>query len=116
MKFFYSPQFLQGGFNLELMLPMEVEEIDEYIKKYKDNVEEIIKVGEENIGQLGGYGISKPRYIFDDYIQWDNFLKESEIYLLDNKPYKIDDWNHGYVVYMAKNETLKKLLLVSQIW
>ena len=111
VKFFYSPQFLQGGFNLELMLPMEVEEIDEYIKKYKDNVKEIIKVGEENIGQLGGYGISKPRYIFDDYIQWDNFLKGSEIYLLDNKPYKIDDWNHGYVVYMAKNESLKQLLL-----
>ena len=117
VKFFYRPQFLQGGFQFELLIPMEIEEMDNYITKYNDKVKEVIKVTDDNIYDLDkNYGISKPFNVFDDYDKCAEYLVGSEIYLLDSKPYKTNNWNHGYVVYMAKNERLKQLLLVSEVW
>lgn len=44
VKFYYRPQFLQGGFCFELLLEMDNDKIDEYIEKYKEQVKEIIEV------------------------------------------------------------------------
>ena len=34
----------------------------------------------------------------------------------DYNSYKPNNWNHGYVYYMAKNNNQKKLLLVTEVW
>ena len=61
VKFYYRPQFLQGGFCFELLLEMENKEIDDYIEKYKEQVKEIIKVDEANSNDLyDKYGIDLP--------------------------------------------------------
>lgn len=115
VKFYYTPQFLQGGFNLELLLETENNEIDDYIGKYKTEVKEIIEVNAENIDDLySNYGIYNPKII--DYEDKEKFFIGSKIYLLESKSYKADDWNHGYVAYMAKNEKMKTLLLVTEVW
>ena len=115
VKFYYRPQFLQGGFCFELLLEMENNEIDEYIEKYKEQVREIIKVNETNSDDLyDKYGIDIP--VIFDYEEGNEFFDDSKIYLLGSKPYKTNDWNHGYVYYMAKNEILKKILLVTEVW
>jgi hypothetical protein len=115
VEFYYTPQFLQGGFNLELLLEMENDEINDYIGKYKTYVKKIIEVNTENIDELySEYGIYNPKLI--DYKDKEEFFLDSKIYLLESKSYKPDDWNHGYVAYMVKNEKMKKLLLVTEVW
>lgn len=115
VKFYYRPQFLQGGFCFELLLEMENKEIDDYIEKYKEQVKEIIEVDEANSNDLyDKYGIDLP--VIFEYEEGKEYLDNSKIYLFDSKPYKPNNWNHGYVYYMAKNERLKKLLLVTEVW
>ena len=115
VKFFYRPQFLQGGFCFELLLEMENKEIDEYIEKYKEQVKKIIEVDEANANDLyDKYGIDLP--VIFEYEEGKEFFNNSKIYLFDSKPYKTNNWNHGYAYYMAKNEKLKKLLLVTEVW
>ena len=115
VKFYYRPQFLQGGFCFELLLEMDNDKIDEYMEKYKNQVKEIIEVNETNFDKLfDTYGIDTP--VIFDYEEDNEFFDGSKIYLLGSKPYKTNDWNHGYAYYMAKNEKLKKILLVTEVW
>ena len=115
VKFYYRPQFIQCGFCFELLLEMENDEIDKYIEKYKKQVKEIIEVKEiNNVGLYDDYGIDTP--VIFDYKEGEDFFVNSTIYLLGSKSYKPNDWNHGYVYYMAKNEKLNKLLLVTEVW
>lgn len=115
VEFYYRPQFLQGGFCFELLLEMENKEIDDYIEKYKEQVKETIEVDEANSNDLyNKYGIHIP--VIFEYKDGKDFFADSKIYLFDSKPYKQNNWNHGYVYYMAKNERLKKLVLVTEVW
>lgn len=115
VKFYYRPQFLQGGFCFELLLEMNHDKIDEYIEKYKEQVRERIEVKETNYDQLyDKYGIHIP--VIFSYKDGKEFFINSEIYLFESKPYKSNNWNHGYAYYMARNEKLKKLLLVTEVW
>lgn len=67
VQFYYSPQFLQGGFNIELLMVMKNEEMDSYILQYESQVKEIINVNSENISELySKYGIYKPYSVFKD--------------------------------------------------
>lgn len=115
VQFFYCPQFLQGSFNMELVLEMSNEEIDNYISKYKNKVRKVIEVNDDISSLYGTYGINEPRWLFE-YKTWEEFLNGCKIYLLESKSYKPNNWNHGYVAYMAKNEKLEKLLLVTEVW
>ena len=116
VKFYYTPQFLQGGFCFELLLEMDNKKIDSYIDKYRSQIREIIEVTEDNIEKLDNdYGIHGQHGIFK-YQERENFFMGCNVYLLESKPYKPNDWNHGYVAYMAKNETLQQLLLVTEVW
>ena len=115
VKFYYRPQFLQGGFCFELLLEMDNDKIDEYIEKYKGQVKEIIEVNEETHDDLyNKYGIHIP--VIFEYKEGKEFFTDSKIYLFDSEPYETDNWNHGYAYYMAKNEKLRKLLLVTEVW
>ena len=115
VKFYYRPQFLQGGFCFELLLEMDNDRIDEYMKKYKDQIKEIIETkGITSNVLYDKYGIHIP--VIFEYKEGEEFFVNSEIYLFDSKPYKPNNWNHGYAYYMAKNEKLNKLLLVTEVW
>ena len=115
VKFYYRPQFLQGGFCFELLLETDNDIIDEYIKKYKDQVKEIVETKGTNSDDLyDKYGIHIP--VIFEYKEGKEFFDDSKIYLFDSEPYKTNNWNHGYAYYMAKNEKLKKLLLVTEVW
>ena len=114
-KFSYRPQFLQGGFCFELLMEMTNSEIDAYIEKYKELAKEKIEVNEKNYAELyNKYGIETPA-IFK-YKEGKDFFINGEIYLFDYNSYKPNNWNHGYVYYMAKNNNQKKLLLVTEVW
>lgn len=116
VRFFYSPQFLQGAFRLELLQEMEIQDINDYINNYKDKVKEVIEVNDENKSRLyREYGISEIHKVFDRG-EYKEFMNGGTIYLLESESYKPNDWNHGYVAYIAKNEKLKKLLIVTQVW
>ena len=115
VAFYYRPQFLQGGFCFELLLEMDNDRIDEYMKKYKDQIKEIIETKGINSNVLyDKYGIHIP--VIFEYKEGEEFFVNSEIYLFDSKPYKPNNWNHGYAYYIAKNEKLNKLLLVTEVW
>lgn len=115
VKFYYRPQFLQGGFCFELLLEMDNDRIDEYMKKYKDQVKEIVETkGITSNVLYDKYGIHIP--VIFEYKEGEEFFVNSEIYLFDSKPYKPNNWNHGYAYYIAKSEKLKKLLLVTEVW
>lgn len=115
VAFYYRPQFLQGGFCFELLLEMDNDRIDEYMKKYKDQVKEIVETKGTNSDDLyDKYGIHIP--VIFEYKDGKEFFDDSKIYLFDSEPYKTNNWNHGYAYYMAKNEKLNKLLLVTEVW
>ena len=90
VKFYYRPQFLQGGFCFELLLEMENKEIDDYIEQYIKQVKEIIEVNEINSNDLyDKYGIDTP--VIFEYKEGEEFFINSEIYLFDSKPYKTNN-------------------------
>ena len=87
VKFYYRPQFLQGGFCFELLLEMDNDRIDEYMERYKDQVKEIIETKGINFNDLyDKYGIDTP--VIFEYKEGKEFFTNSEIYLFDSKPYK----------------------------
>ena len=96
-------------------MEMTNSEIDAYIEKYKELAKEKIEVNEKNYAELyNKYGIETPA-IFK-YKEGKDFFINGEIYLFDYNSYKPNNWNHGYVYYMAKNNNQKKLLLVTEVW
>lgn len=113
-KFYYSPQFIQGGFNLELLMPMSKNDMKKYISKYEDKVKKKIEIKNDD-GEYGEYGIVKP-YNLLEYDESREFFDECNIYILESESYKPNNWNHGYVAYIAENEKLEELLLVTQVW
>ena len=116
VKFYYSPQFLQGGFNLELLLDMQIEDINNYILQYEDRVKQFIEIKEENDSNLySKYGIYKSYHVLKDE-EVKDFFSDCCVYILESASYKPYNWNHGVVSYIVKNERLNKLLLVSQVW
>ncbi|MCI8411703.1 MAG: hypothetical protein HFJ40_04625 [Clostridia bacterium] len=115
VRFFYCPQFLQGGFNLELLFEMDHSDIDSYISNFSHDIQKEIEINSENKHDLNSYGIHEPRFLFNNN-EYDNFLKEAKFYILKSEPYKVNNWNHGIVQYMAKNELERRLLLVTQVW
>lgn len=97
------------------MLETDNDIIDEYIKKYKGQVKEIVETKGTNSDDLyDKYGIHIP--VIFEYKDGKDFFDDSKIYLFDSEPYKTNNWNHGYAYYMEKNEKLKKLLLVTEVW
>lgn len=115
-RFYYSPQFLQGGFNFELLVEMKNDDMNNYISLYQNKIKKIIDMSQENDGNLYiKYGIYKPYNILK-YDETEEFFRECKIYLLESEPYKPYNWNHGYVSYMAKNERLEEFLIVTQVW
>lgn len=113
-KFYYSKQFMQSGFNFELLIPMQKENRKDYIAKYEDNIKE--KIETTNTDELyNKYGIMLPYKLLESN-ECNEFFEDCIIYILESKQYKPDDWNHGHVAYIAENEELEEILFVTQVW
>ncbi len=53
--------------------------------------------------------------IFKEY-EFERFSENATFYIFESKSYEPNDWNHGVIQYMAKNEELTQLLLVTEVW
>lgn len=115
VKFYYSPQFLQGAFNFNLLMDLDDNEINNYIEKYEDKAKIIIDMKENDKSEIQQYIVSEPYGIFE-YDDYEEFIKKAKFYIFESEPYEPDNWNHGIMQYMAKNEDINQLLLVTKIW
>lgn len=110
VKMFYRPQFLQAGMKLELKIKIRQEEINNYIKKYMNDCKQIIHVSDSNLQQLNNIGIFA---VGEETLEKPgNF----DIYIIENKPYKPNEWNHGYVNFIAVNYEEREILFQSEKW
>ena len=68
-----------------------------------------------NEEDLKQYVIYKPYGIFKED-EYEKFIENAIFYIFESKPYKPDNWNHGVLQYMAENDELNQLLIVTEIW
>lgn len=115
IKFYYTPQFLQGPFQLKLLMELNENEISDYIKTYKNNTKIVMNMKECNEEDLKQYVIYEPYGIFKED-EYEKFIENAIFYIFESKPYKPDNWNHGVLQYMAENDELNQLLIVTEIW
>lgn len=110
-RYFYRPQFLQGGMRMELTLEIDENMINSYINKYK--YKKIINLQDSN-----SYNQLKDIGIFDlGNNTYENIKNENAtVYIIDSKPYKDNDWNHGYAIFIAVNNQKNKILFQSELW
>ena len=110
--FRYNPAFLQGGENFELKFETDSYSIKNYINKFSKNAKWIGKSNdskaEENgifsgiFGNLGlGYG---------------NLPEDYTIYLIDSKPYRPGDWNHGKLSLAAISKQKNEIIFYAENW
>lgn len=115
VKLYYTPQFLQGAFQLNLLIELNENEMNEYIEKYEENSKIVVNMKEKLNEDLKQYAIYEPYGIFKEY-EFERFSENATFYIFESKSYKPNDWNHGVVQYMAKNEELAQLLLATEVW
>ena len=110
--FRYNPAFLQGGENFELKFETDSYSIKNYINKFSKNAKWIGKSNdskaEENgifsgiFGNLGlGYG---------------DLPEDYTIYLINSKPYRPGDWNHGTLSLAAISEQKNEIIFYAEHW
>ena len=90
-------------------------EISDYIKPYKNNTKIVMNMKECNEEDLKQYVIYEPYGIFKED-EYEKFIENAIFYIFESKPYKPDNWNHGVLQYMAENDELNQLLIVTEIW
>ena len=115
VRFYYTPQFLQGAFQLNLLIELNANEMNKYINQYEGREKVIIDMKKSSENDLQQYVIYGPYGIFKEN-EYEDFIKDATFYIFESKPYKPDNWNHGVMQYMAKNEKLNRLLLVTEVW
>ena len=96
-------------------MDLDDNEINNYIEKYEDKAKIIIDMKENDKSEIQQYIVSEPYGIFE-YDDYEEFIKKAKFYIFESEPYEPDNWNHGIMQYMAKNEDINQLLLVTKIW
>jgi len=113
VKFFYRPQFLQGGMQMELKMTLDEQIINSYIVNFKDKCKQIINIdNKEVLWDLDNVGI----FTLGDHVVEERIEKGFTIYLLESEPYKTNNWNHGYVIFIAVNDAKTEILFQSEVW
>lgn len=97
---------------MELLLELNENEVNSYIEIYENNCKQIINVREWNSNELNNVGIITVGIDVFNYEIKEDFI----IYLLDSKPYEENNWNHGYVIFIAVNNEKNKILFQSEVW
>ncbi len=113
-QFFYRPQFLQGGFNFELLIEQSEQELGSIAKKYEKEANNIIVGNNDDFSDVRTFGY--PHTFFDGYEEFDEFIQNSTIYLIDCRPYEENNWNHGVYTYVAINRMNEKVLYFTEVW
>jgi hypothetical protein len=113
-QFFYRPQFLQGGFNFELLIEQSEQELGNIAKKYDKEGIDIIEGNSDDLSDVSTFGY--PHTFFDGYEEFNEFIQNSTIYLIDCRPYEENNWNHGVYTYVAINRMNEKVLYFVEVW
>ena len=75
-----------------------------------NDCKQIIHVSDSNLQQLNNIGIFA---VGEETLEKPgNF----DIYIIENKPYKPNEWNHGYVNFIAVNYEEREILFQSEKW
>ena len=112
VQFFYRPQFLQGGMQMELKMTVDEETINSYINKYEESCERIMNTNEYESWEFSNVGI----YNIGGHVNNENHEEDFTVYLIESKPYKEDNWNHGYVIFIAVNNAKNEIIFQSEVW
>lgn len=124
VAFFETLPFLQGGNELHLAFQLPGEEI-ESLDKGEYNRKSKYIISDEDDKLLEGYGIDwserdiyiplvVSREIGLEYEQ--SKAKDYKIFIIDNKPYKEKDWNHGYSYGLVINKDTKRVVYWYERW
>ena len=110
VKFYYKPQFLQGSMELQLKMLLPKEEIKDYIKDFSNNCIQILDTNNnDNLQEFGIFNVG-------NYVSDKNILPNFTLYLLKDKQYMDNSWNHGAVAFVAVNEVSNYILFQTEIW
>jgi hypothetical protein len=54
--------------------------------------------------------------VFSEAVGYDELPDDFEILILDNKPYKPKNWNHGYSYGLALSRVSNEILFYQSVW
>ena len=110
IKFYYRPQFLQGGMEFQLKMFLPKEDIEFYRNKYSNTCIKILDTND--IEALNEFGI----FTVGNYVSDKSILPDSSLYLIKNRQDVYYSWNHGAVAFVAVNEISNYILFQTEIW
>ena len=108
--FRYHPGFLQGGENFELDFKADADSVRSAAEKFSHKAKWTGKMGDSGAekngilsGSLGELG-------------YQNLPGDFTIYLVDSKPYRPGDWNHGKVSLAAVSRQRNEIIYHAEDW
>lgn len=108
--FNYNPAFLQGGENFDLKFEADSDSIKRYTNEFSQKAKWMGKAGdseaEENGIFIGAFNTFGYMNLPEDFI----------IYLIDSKPYKPGNWNHGELSLVAISDQRNEIIFLAEDW
>ncbi len=108
--FRYNPPFLQGGENFGLKFEADLDSIKSYIDEFSQKAK---WVGKASNTEIKKNGISSSAFNALGYM---NLPEDFTIYLIDSKPYKPDNWNHGELTLVAVSKQRNEIIFHAEDW
>lgn len=108
--FSYNPAFLQGGENFDLKFNTDLDSIESYIDQFSLKAKWQGKASDKEAEKNGIFFGSF--YTFG----YTNLPGDFTIYLIDSKPYKPSDWNHGELSLVAISKQSKEIIFHAKDW
>lgn len=108
--FSYNPAFLQGGENFDLKFKTDPDSIKNYIDEFSKRAKWIRKPSDNEAEKNGIY------FGAFNIFGYDVLPEDFTIYLVDSKPYKPNDWNHGELSLAAISKQRNEIIFLAERW
>ena len=108
--FRYNPAFLQGGENFDLKFETDSDSIMNYIEDFSKNSKWI---GKSKDSEAEKNGIFSGMFNVFGYM---DMPEDFTIYLIDSKPYQLNNWNHGKVTLVAISKQRNEIIFYAENW
>ncbi|AEE97157.1 hypothetical protein [Mahella australiensis] len=110
VTFIYNPAFLQGSEIFGLKFQTDPDSIQNYINEFS----EIARwIGDPEDSEAEKNGIISGPF---DVLEYENLPENFTIYLIDSKPYQLNDWNHGELSLVAISKQRNEIIFLAEDW
>ena len=110
ISFHYNPAFLQGGEQFDLKYTSDSVSINKYVKALSQGAKWI---GKSNDSNAENNGINTADFYDAGY---DELPEDFTIYLIEGKPYKQNNWNHGKISLIAISTQRNEIIFHAEDW